>query len=486
MSELSTSHPDVHQKLMAGEFVVQRQSQYAFSQLACDQAIEQTCNRDTKTKGGLTGFSINKGAVHRWMLSSHERATITSECEAMAGKNPTFRSRKDLDKTRVHKDEEHTKDVIATIDSMINPFETDRSELVHISSGVVAPADVTDDMVSAHSEGEGAFQVFCEERFQHGSKDMFATLPRQKLVIGNSRQIDVREMMKYSLGPLPLSLATCQGSLVKSNKAKLMNFFEGGPEVPPHIEAPPNESVWIIDGMALLQQIKCSGITFGVLADQILRMLLSFARSNGSKFVHFVTDRYMNNSIKNAERVKRGSCGVELIKIYADEQSVPKQWKKFLSGGSNKEALIEYLFKKWSNESNTLGDVTIFVAHGPVCHKLFQSPGSSNVSVEEVNALHCNHEEADTRMFLHCAYAVNVTQCRNIIFKSPDTDVMVIALSMCTTIQAKLYFSTGVGNKKRIIDINQIADNLGQGMCYHTGMQAKHGKRREQIDFFST
>ncbi|KAJ8048480.1 hypothetical protein HOLleu_00812 [Holothuria leucospilota] len=156
--------------------------------------------------------------------------------------------------------------------------------------------------------------------------------------------------------------------------------------------------------MALLQQIKYSGITFGVLPDQILRMLLFFARSNGSKFVHFVRDRYMNNSIKNAERVKRGSCGVELIKIYADEQSVPKQWKKFLSGGSNKEALIEYLFKKWSNESNTLGDVTIFVAHGPVCHKLFQSPGSSNVSVEEVNALHCNHEEADTRMFLHCAY----------------------------------------------------------------------------------
>ncbi|KAJ8048479.1 hypothetical protein HOLleu_00811 [Holothuria leucospilota] len=127
--------------------------------------------------------------------------------------------------TKMHtKFTEHTKDVIATIDSMINPFQTDRSELVHISSGVVAPADVTDDMVSAHSEGEGAVQVFCEERLQHGSKDMFATLPRQKrktftsmsktvkskqkgkeivlksdcnlfarlVVIGNSRQIDVR------------------------------------------------------------------------------------------------------------------------------------------------------------------------------------------------------------------------------------------------------------------------------------------------------
>ncbi|KAJ8033832.1 hypothetical protein HOLleu_24196 [Holothuria leucospilota] len=129
--------------------------------------------------------------------------------------------------------------------------------------------------------------------------------------------------MKYSLGPLPVSLATCQGSLVKSNKTKLMNFLESGFEVPPHIEAPPNESVWIIDGMALLQQIKYRGVTLtGLLADHLLRTLLPSDRSNGSKFVHFVTDSYMNNSIKNAERVK-SSCGVELMKIYANEQKCP-------------------------------------------------------------------------------------------------------------------------------------------------------------------
>lgn len=65
------------------------------------------------------------------MLSSHERAIITSECETMDGKTS---DRKDLDKTRVPNDEECTRDVIVTIDSITNPIKTDNSELVHISS----------------------------------------------------------------------------------------------------------------------------------------------------------------------------------------------------------------------------------------------------------------------------------------------------------------------------------------------------------------
>ncbi|PIK39062.1 hypothetical protein BSL78_24089 [Apostichopus japonicus] len=128
MKNLLESRPDVHENLSAGEFVVQRQDQFGFSQIACDQTIEQTCNRDTKTKGRLTGFTLNRGAVHRWILSSHERAAITKECQTMAGKFLHSR-KKDLDKTRICKDEEHTNLVMATVESMINPFEPDQHQL---------------------------------------------------------------------------------------------------------------------------------------------------------------------------------------------------------------------------------------------------------------------------------------------------------------------------------------------------------------------
>ena len=62
MMSLKDRHPAAHEAFQAGDFVVQR-SGNAFSQVAVDQTIEQTINRDTKSKGGIIGFSLNKGAV---------------------------------------------------------------------------------------------------------------------------------------------------------------------------------------------------------------------------------------------------------------------------------------------------------------------------------------------------------------------------------------------------------------------------------------
>lgn len=70
---------------MKNHWTVQRQKRYGFSSIACDQAIEQTANRDSKTKGGLIGFTLNKGAVERWILSQSERSAITRQCQVMAG-----------------------------------------------------------------------------------------------------------------------------------------------------------------------------------------------------------------------------------------------------------------------------------------------------------------------------------------------------------------------------------------------------------------
>ena len=56
MISLPDTHPDTHEHLQNGECCVQRQSVWRFSKVACDQCIEQTINRDTKSKAGWTGF----------------------------------------------------------------------------------------------------------------------------------------------------------------------------------------------------------------------------------------------------------------------------------------------------------------------------------------------------------------------------------------------------------------------------------------------
>ena len=70
---------------MSSQWTVQRQQNYGFSSIASDQTIEQTCNRDSKTKGGIVGTTQNRGAIHRWILAQADRSAITRECKLMAG-----------------------------------------------------------------------------------------------------------------------------------------------------------------------------------------------------------------------------------------------------------------------------------------------------------------------------------------------------------------------------------------------------------------
>ena len=61
MTNLKQTHPTTyHNFTVRGSWTVQRTDQHGFSSLACDQAIEQTVNRDAKTKGGIKGITMNR------------------------------------------------------------------------------------------------------------------------------------------------------------------------------------------------------------------------------------------------------------------------------------------------------------------------------------------------------------------------------------------------------------------------------------------
>lgn len=77
-------------------WTVQRQSEYGFSSVACDQTIEQTFNRESKTKGGVTGITLNRPALNRWILSQSQRVAIAKQCKVMAGLEKKTRLFNDL------------------------------------------------------------------------------------------------------------------------------------------------------------------------------------------------------------------------------------------------------------------------------------------------------------------------------------------------------------------------------------------------------
>ena len=78
MRLLPQTAPAVHNEFVKGNHPVKRTPNSKFNQVWTDMGIEQTINRENKTKGGIIGFSQKEGAVDGWYLTLHERSAITS------------------------------------------------------------------------------------------------------------------------------------------------------------------------------------------------------------------------------------------------------------------------------------------------------------------------------------------------------------------------------------------------------------------------
>ena len=351
------------------------------------------------------------------------------------------------------------------------------------------------DLLEAKQRGEKAFLEFCEKRLQTNEVGIYEPIKKMKLktfkdnatstvsktkgreitlkadcdlfarliVVGTVRKVDLKEMFVYSLGPLPASMAHFDGSLMKTDKAKLMHYLEAEVKPSANVERIPEGSAWVWDAMALVQVLKPQA-TFGMFADSALRTIINTAKTSKSKVVHFVPDTYQNMSIKNVERARRAVKGALVTKIYSEDQKTPKQWTKFLACGDNKANLLEFFFQRWTNSAKDLiQDLTLIVGHGRECHALRKDQRTGDLEVLPIPALYTIQEEADTRLMLHCAHAANYSE--HIVITSPDTDVFVLALAFYEEVGARLYFHTGRGVNTRTVDVQRVHNHLGADIC---------------------
>ncbi|CAC5416826.1 unnamed protein product [Mytilus coruscus] len=143
------------------------------------------------------------------------------------------------------------------------------------------------DLLNAYEKGKLASENFITERLTciQKSTDIFKPIKRQSLltfstkeikgkrlmadknnntlkadrnlfgrllVIAQTRQLDMREVLQFELGPLPWSLVIVDGTPVKTNKSVLADLLEKGVE---QMQVIPEESMWIFDDMAVFQSI---------------------------------------------------------------------------------------------------------------------------------------------------------------------------------------------------------------------------------------
>ena len=161
-----------------------------------------------------------------------------------------------------------------------------------------------------------------------------------------------------------------------------------------------NNTVYIVDGNALLQTLSAIPSTFGEVAT------LTFSSLPQSACVHFVTDTYIEDSIKNCERLRRGSSEDNAYLLRGSATTVPKRWKSYLSCNENKKSLIRFLLKEWEsdNYAKKLRNREVFFVCEERCNLLYSDSGEYTTAVPFPD-LYSSQEEADTRIILHCQYA---------------------------------------------------------------------------------
>eukprot|EP00794_Sanderia_malayensis_P010250 gene10250-11304_t len=77
----------------------------------------------------------------------------------------------------------------------------------------------------------------------------------------------------------------------------------------------------------------------------------------------------------------------------------------------------------------------------------------------------CNHEEADTRLFLHVKHCSQEGNSK-VLIKTVDTDVVIIAIAKFTFLALdELWIEFGAGKNRRWIPIHRIVEALGEEKC---------------------
>ena len=474
---LEKNHPSLFAEFTQGKFVVQK-SQHRFSMIALDQNHEQE-NEIIKGDGGAVGLTESPTALRRWMISGPEIARLIREFES------TFEVRSSS--STLHHEQvpfvqknfaKDVKAMVTVLDEYGNPFLESSKDLIVLDSKEIMPDCVVQSVYKAKELGETQYNTYVEERLNKCTSPISDTIQRNKLplfgthektasnktknqvanlksdcnlfsrlyIACQAREGNLQEFFKHENQSSPPSLS-CGEKMRSGQKSELIESLQ--------VDARPNcpaVDVKILDAAAIVNMIspgKCK--TFSDYAQSSFVPYIIKQAENVQR-VDLVWDRYLPNSLKRGTREARGAGTRRRV---CDSAAIPSNWKSFLRSDENKQELFHYL----ANITATLQLANVVII--------------STVDVEVISSTHidkeeltpCNHEEADTRIFVHARHASN-HGLRKIMIRTVDTDVVILAIANVHKISVEeLWVAFGVGKHLKYLPIHKIASTLTKEQC---------------------
>ena len=267
--------------------------------------------------------------------------------------------------------------------------------------------------------------------------------------------IDLQHILSYPVTKIPLSLAHVDGTPTKTDKAVLVKILHSK-QTHQYEDATPSSAVVVDDGLILHEVLPHHiNSTYG----KIVRDIMIKVCASKEKTIHLLLDRYVQPSIKDVERVKRGA-NVDKIKfiISGPDQQQKMKGTELLKHGTFKEGLSQLLMSEIQKEhyASVIANKTVYVSHGGNCVRL--SNDANNVLVvDKPEEFQGSHEEADTLIAFH-AHKISGT----VKVRSSDTDVLIVLIGLAPMITptSKIMVDFGTANHRKLINVTDISEQL--------------------------
>ena len=223
-------------------------------------------------------------------------------------------------------------------------------------------------------------------------------------------------------------------------------------EVETILERPSVDAI-VVDTAAVVNMLppgKCK--TFKEYAESVFLAHIINHQTQNVKRIDLVWNRYLENSLNQGTREARGSGSRRRV---CDNAAIPLSWKSFLRLDDNKTELFLYLAV--SVASISIPDVGII--------STTDVDVISSTTIDKDGLAPCNHEEADTRIFVHAKHA-SVSGMKKILIRTVDTDVVILAIAFLHKLEVEeLWVTFVVGKHLRYLPIHKISSSLTIQQC---------------------
>ena len=494
VGNLDETHPGACELLQRGAISVAR-TFIPGNRCAVDKTMEETFMKHAKSRSGaggsgtgISGITGNYDAYQRWVRTTHERSKYVQATLNMADMltDSEFSTwHRDLRPAEIQKSDRLVCETQEAIFGFTNPFTiADKDNLYCISSGAKVPKDHENDILSAELRGTRAKEKFIQERLEKG-ENFFEPIKRMnlktmedmgknvKVKTANNKiveyrqqgnvamqllvrsqspelQINLADLLKFPLTPVPFSIGTADGCFAKTDKSKGLKYLL---EKTDSVNVAPQDSTVLLieDGNALFHSIKEIPGNFRQISEKLFNM------TSNKVDVIFSTDMYKEDSVKAMERNRRGSS--EKLLLQGENTKKPADWKNFLTNEDNKKQLVQVLLKAWDNDAyakKLQGRKVVLICEGDaVCYTSDDGIKTKRIPLD---VLKSTQEETDTRIILYCLYAQD--QGYKIVHvRTPDSDIFFILLQYIDRLAGlTVLFDTGTGKHRRLINMTEVGE----------------------------